>query len=436
MTQTSLPLDRLPPAVRELLRLAGEASEATRVRACAVGGLVRDLLLCRPAVHLHDVDIVAEGRVSVFARALCERLGGTLTGPSAFLTYRIEYCDTAGKPCTLDVVTARRESYPVPACLPEVVPAAIEDDLARRDFTVNAMAVLLPAKPDSPLLDPLNGQKDLAARRLRVLHPASFRDDPTRMFRAVRFETRCAFHLGREDEAYLARALVHLDAVSGTRIRHELELTAEEDAPADVLVRLNRLGILAAVHPSLVVTEEKESFFLHLETEAHAFADVLNGPRSRFLLLLAGLAGDLPPSAHKGLAKRLRLDAHAADMLAQCARLAGMQEKLAASTACANGDFFERVSPFSPEALVWLAASPAGEKAKSLIERHLREWRLLPPLLDGFELQQMGMPPGPSLGTLLHRIRIAQINGVIRTRQEAARFAQENIRFRGPSKAD
>ncbi|HVR08095.1 MAG TPA: hypothetical protein VMW75_08610, partial [Thermoanaerobaculia bacterium] len=260
----------------EVARLATEMG----VEAWLVGGTVRDLLLGRGSP---DLDFVVVGDGLGLAAAVQRELGGRLLSHPEFLT--ADVIDAAG--IHLDIATARQESYPAVAALPEVRPAvAIADDLWRRDFAVNAIALRLtpdgragarggrgvfdPAVPldaaavdglaaAAGLADPAGGLRDLAAAELRVLHQGSFLDDPTRVMRGVRFEARLGFRMTQETEE-LARAAVRAGAfarLSGGRLRHELELLlgGEPAVALAGLERLQELGVLAAVHPRLTFDE-------------------------------------------------------------------------------------------------------------------------------------------------------------------------------------
>jgi tRNA nucleotidyltransferase (CCA-adding enzyme) len=228
-----IPLNAAPDELeRRLERLPG----IDRVRAAAagedvylVGGAVRDLLLGRERA---DLDLVVEGDV----RSLAAALGDTVRGHLRFGTATIRVGDL-----TVDVASARAESYPAPGALPEVRPATIADDLGRRDFTINAMALPLHAEPR--LLDPHAGLEDLGERLLRVLHPGSFADDPTRALRAARYAAR----LGLQLEPVTAEAIggADLGTVSADRVTAELRRIASEDDPARALALSREWGLIA-----------------------------------------------------------------------------------------------------------------------------------------------------------------------------------------------
>ncbi len=200
--------------------------------AFAVGGFVRDLVLRRPAP---DVDLVVEGDGIAFARRLSEEIGGRLVIHAGFGTASIEGARAAGGMLLgrVDIASARRERYDQPGALPVVSRAGIAEDLARRDFSVNAMALSLSPSAFGNLVDPCGGRHDLKRRQLRPLHPLSFVEDPTRIFRAARYAARLGLHLGSDGRTALGLALRIGDypALSGQRLRGEFDRLAREPGP-------------------------------------------------------------------------------------------------------------------------------------------------------------------------------------------------------------
>ena len=208
-----------------------------------VGGTVRDILLGEPSF---DVDIAVEGDAIAFAKSLAEALAGRVRAHDKFGTAVVLYGDDE----RVDVVTARTESYESPGALPTVAPGSIEDDLFRRDFTINAIAASLAAADRGQLVDPFEGRADLEAGRIRVLHDRSFLDDPTRIFRAIRYENRYGFRMD-EHTATLAHDAVsqgHVHDLSGARMREELIALFEEGDVDHAVPRLAELGVEQAIH--------------------------------------------------------------------------------------------------------------------------------------------------------------------------------------------
>ena len=250
---------RLPQPMLHMLHRAGELGDRLQVSVYAVGGFVRDIMLSRPAVEFDDVDLVVEGDGIAFARALAQELGGRVREHRTFMTALIIYHDENGEEQRLDVATARLEYYKYPAALPTVELSSIKMDLFRRDFTINAMALRLNKGQFGCLVDFFGGQSDIQRKTIRIIHALSFVEDPTRIIRAVRFEQRYGFHISTQGEKLIKNALSLnlVEKLSGARILHELNLIFREDEPETCLRRLNELGVLAAIHPSLVLNADK-----------------------------------------------------------------------------------------------------------------------------------------------------------------------------------
>jgi tRNA nucleotidyltransferase (CCA-adding enzyme) len=204
-----------------LIKMAGQLAAERRLGIYLVGGVVRDILLGRAN---SDLDLVVEGDAMGLAESLAGELGGRLVVHRRFGTAKIRTGDL-----TVDLAMARAETYARPGALPTVRPGSIQDDLARRDFTVNAIALRLDPGSFGKLVDPFDGQKDMESKLIRILHDRSFIDDATRMLRAVRYEQRFGFRLEPSTESLLRQNVAMLRTISGDRTRHELELILKED---------------------------------------------------------------------------------------------------------------------------------------------------------------------------------------------------------------
>ncbi|MGH7432636.1 MAG: polya polymerase, partial [Candidatus Methylomirabilales bacterium] len=238
-------LRRLPRRQQEVLAAAAVLGERRGVSVYLVGGPVRDLILGSPGT---DLDITVAGNAVPYAEALAASLGARVTIHPRFGTATLILQDGL----RLDVVTARREQYRHPAALPQVFPATIDEDLFRRDFTINAMAVRL-ASGGGELLDPFGGLTDLRGRRLRALHDESYRDDPTRILRGARYAARYRLRFSIRDRRRIESALAEsmLQRLSGDRLFREVQLVLHEAAPEAVLKILEGLGVLRALDPAL-----------------------------------------------------------------------------------------------------------------------------------------------------------------------------------------
>ncbi|MCE2404478.1 MAG: CCA tRNA nucleotidyltransferase [Dehalococcoidia bacterium] len=371
-----------------------------------VGGPVRDLLLEKP---VKDLDLVVEGDAQTLASTLAARLEGRLVARSQFGTAALRL----GKQ-SLDLVTARRETYPRPGALPQVTPSSIEDDLARRDFTINAMALPLTGPAKGGLLDPHGGRADLSAGVIRVLHHASFIDDPTRVLRALRYEQRLGYRLDEATERRLMEALDTgaMDTLSGDRLRKELSAVLREAEPHRALRRCAELAVLTAIHPAM----GNDSAVAALAGSGEAFSP---------LEYLAALS--FPSSKEQGmsLVHRLRMPATWKKVVEDTAAV-----RLDVAPNIAGGPDYTRsalylvLEPYAPEALrvnAIMAEDPAVGRA---LKSYLDDMRYVKPLLKGGDLVSIGFPQGPLVGDALRELQSARLDGLVTTRDDEIKTAE------------
>ena len=243
--RTRIP-EALPPHAYELLQRASAMSEEQGWELYLVGGYVRDCFLKIPD---YDIDIAVVGDAPALARKLAEESGAQAEIHEAFGTAVLTY---EGDTFDLDIVTARSERYEHAGALPIIKPGTIADDMARRDFTVNAMAIRILPGDIGPLFDPHGGLDDMRSGLIRVLHDASFIDDPTRLFRAVKLAVRLGWRIETHTLELILQAVRDgvLATVSMDRITHELLLIMEEPKAEDTLAELQKLGLLTNIHPT------------------------------------------------------------------------------------------------------------------------------------------------------------------------------------------
>ena len=400
----------LSPLRRDQLKAAAAACEARGFSPFLVGGAVRDILLDRSP---GDLDLSAVGGDEELFGAVADALGGETASRSQFCTARIEAPGGA-----IDLALGRRETYASPGALPTVSRGTLRDDLARRDFSINAMAVSLGEATWGELEDPHGGVGDIRDRLVRVLHPASFVDDATRILRAVRYAVRLGFAIETETEAMLRRDLRYLDTIGGARVGNELERLLTEPRAVEMLGAAQGLGALAAVYSPLRVPDDNL-------VEMLAVADrIPEGERAA--VLLAVLAFHLPPDTGRGLVQRLKLDGRTARVVEETARIRDSAECLEAENLPPSA-LHRFLRDFSAPALLGtrLAVdSPRVSERLDLFHSDLRHCR---PALDGEDLKRLGVSEGPEIGALLEMLLAARLDGLVATREEELRLVRRHV---------
>ena len=399
----------LPEEIIAFLRIAGEEADAQGLRLYLVGGAVRDLLLERPNL---DFDLVLEGDAPRLALQLArrERLGGENGKGGERVTVHRQFGTAKFRRGSLniDLVTARSETYAKPGALPTVQPGTIWDDLLRRDFSINAMAIDLSPASFGQLLDPHGGRSDLVhERKVRVLHERSFIDDATRILRALRYEQRLGLELERNTERLLREHKSMLDTISGDRIRHELELILKEDRPEQILERAQALGVLQELHPSL-----RGNGWL-AERFGEARRKAIANPALYQLLLVYHLSGE----DIERLIARLKIVGELGRNMRKLPRLKGDFTALA-DLALPPSSIYRLLKRYPTAAITACALASDSPIIRSYLERYLDHLRYVKTFLDGEDLIRLGVKPGPRLGMVLETLREARLDGLVSTREE------------------
>jgi len=356
-----------------------------------VGGPVRDAVLDVPA---NDLDFVLIGDAPTLASDLAEELGGQVTVHPRFGTATVEI-----EGDRIDIVTARKEVYPFPGSLPEVSASSLEDDLARRDFSINAMA--LPLSGDSPeVIDPHGGLEGLAYRRVATLHPGSFTDDPSRMLRAVRYEQRLGLQISDTTLSEMQSALAgrHADAVSGDRWRQEFQKIFEEPQAFKMLIRAIGLGVLAAIHPAL---SDSRPLAILAGEGGLAPSD-----------FLAALAMPLSAADGDGVSSRLNLPTDWARVVRDTIALQGILPEITGPSVSPS-KVCSALEKLDADAIAAAARLSLDIQLASRLRRYLDVWRLVSPVLTGDDLLAMGVPPGSNVGEVLREVNSAKLDGLV-----------------------
>ena len=382
-----------------------------------VGGAVRDVLMGEPNF---DVDIAVEGDGIALGRALAGALGGRVVPHEKFGTAIVLY----GNGGRVDVATARTEFYDYPGALPTVEQASIRQDLYRRDFTVNAMAVSLKGEDFGRLVDYFGGHRDLADGVVRVLHNLSFIDDPTRIFRAIRYETRYGFRMDAHTLG-LAKACVEMELVgelSSARLRDELQALLGEEVVGDSVRRMAELGIDRAIHPRLAADAEAVKLIGELDELRAAYA--ADAPAWR--LRLAVLARRLSSTEVLEWGERLKLRRRDAERIADAVIVAPKLRELAGSTKEAAA-LWARVAPHDPDGAL-LALATAKGRARKRLARYFEELRDVRLEISGGDLAELGLGESPQVGAILEELLRRKLNGELDGRAAEIEAARELLR--------
>jgi tRNA nucleotidyltransferase (CCA-adding enzyme) len=425
MLQTdSLDISRAIPASR-LSQLRGVVALSTELgfTAWLVGGFVRDALLSKP---INDFDVVIEGDATRLGRALVKRFGGRVTVHAPFKTAAWYLPDTPDD--FIDLISARSETYAHPAALPTVTLGTLDDDLRRRDFTINAMAVQMNREGIGEVIDPLAGRDDLQLGLMRVLHPGSFIDDPTRLFRLFRYAERYGFKVESGTGALIPGALGIVDQLSPERLRHELDLILEEEDSIPMLEQLWAHGILQQVKPSLPSDEATlsrlQGSWSQFSLPQNPVPSTISQTRDRrWTVWLLGLS----EKEIRALGKRLHFTA---DLLKQCLAVSSLFQSIDSFSCIHPSECVRRLDKFSAESILVVSFCAPHAEERSMLQKYLTEWKGVKPHTTGDALILMGVPFGPRIGEILWRLRAAWLDGEVASVAEERKFLERLMQER------
>ncbi len=395
--------------------------------AFAVGGFVRDLLL---GVENLDIDIVIEGNAIEFAKRLAKELCGCYVYHKRFGTATVFF----GEKRKIDVAMTRTEIYERPAALPTVKFGPIENDLFRRDFTINAMAFKLSRHGFGGLLDPFNGRNDLKEGKIRALHDLSFVDDPTRIFRAVRFEQRFDFKIEPHTEDLIKKAvgLKMVDRTQKQRIREEIIAILSEGKPLKAVKRLSELNELRFVDPGLKLKKSIVALFSSVD-EALAWYDAAPLKRkhglNRWLIYLGALLDELRLAEVQKICDEFVFTKADSAKLISYKKAAdktllflGKKEKLRPS------QIYDSLHRLSNEALMLMMAKSGSQTSRRRIMDYLTKYANIKLSVRGDDFTREGVRPGPHFKEMLKRTLHAKIDSKIKTKAEELDFAMRHFK--------
>ncbi len=416
--------ERLPPDVLSLMRTIGEMGAKLGYQVYAVGGFVRDLLL---RIANYDIDIVVEGEGIKLAQLLVEQGNGKLQVHKKFGTATLTF--SQGR--RLDIATARLEYYEHPAALPRIEHSSIKLDLFRRDFTVNALAIHLNPQHFGELIDFFGGQRDLKEKLIRVIHNLSFIEDPTRIFRALRFEQRIGFQIARHTQMLIENA-VRLDLfgrLSGKRLCHELMLCLAEEKPWKVIKRLEDFNLLKFFHPRLIADRSMENLFQNLEKVISWYQLSFTGENyEKWQVFLLGLVDHLNEKEINDLLKRLALPEKFKEKFLENRRLAWkVEEQLLQNLNLKRSKIYTLLKPLPPEFILYLMGRTGAAEVRKVISFYFTALNPVKILLKGKDLKKLGYKPGPIYNKIFQELLRARLDDEVHTWQEEVAFVQEHF---------
>jgi tRNA nucleotidyltransferase (CCA-adding enzyme) len=406
-----------------LLQTLGEVAQQSGCKAYAVGGFVRDLLL---RIKNLDLDVVIEGDGLAYAKRLGKRLGGKVRTHEKFGTAVVKLPDGL----KIDIATARLEYYEYPAAMPTVELSSIKLDLYRRDFTINAMAIHLNPETFGTLVDFFNCQNDLKDRQIRILHNLSFVEDPTRIFRAIRFEQRMGFKIGKHTEKLIKNAVKMelFDRFFGQRFFNELTSILSEENPLPAINRMADLGLLRFLHPTLRL-DAKLTALLEQTRQALAWHRLLylDEPCSHWLVYLLTLMTTLSAREAADFCQRFEVPLRQKQfILREKSAVTRIARTLNRRMPDTTSGLYHLLKELSPEGLLYLMGLMKKKSCKKAISLFVTEWRQLRPEIDGNDLAEMGYRTGPLYGTILRRLLDARLDGLVHDRATEEAFIKEH----------
>ena len=421
--------ERLSTRLIELLQSIGSSAEALGYNAYVIGGFVRDLFLYHPN---EDIDVVIEGDGIAFARQFSKETQTRIHTHEKFGTAVVIFPDGF----KIDIASARMEYYEFPAALPTVEMSSLKLDLFRRDFTINTLCIQLNPNKFGTLIDFFTAQKDLKEKTVRVLHNLSFVEDPTRAFRAIRFEQRFGFTIGKLTVNLIHNA-VRMDffkRLSGKRVFSELRQILKEENPTPAIVRLNDFNLLKVIHPSIELTDSLVNLFTSTK-KVIAWYDLLFMEESymKWAVYFMGLVHSCDMATTMDICQQFELTPRLKTIFGK-ERFAAKKSLLALerNTRIDNSAIYRELAPFRIEIVLYMMAAARTESVRKAISHFCVHLRFVEPLLKGKDLRALGLPPGPSYRKILDAIQDQKLNGHLETREDELVFARRLANLRKP----
>lgn len=417
--------ERLPKNIIKLLKDFGRIADLLGYGAYLVGGFVRDLILRKENL---DIDIVIEGDGIKFSQEFAKHFDVRVNIHKKFRTAYLIFPDGF----KIDVATARMEYYESPGALPIVKRSSLKLDLYRRDFTINTLAIKLNKDEFGTLIDYFNGMRDIKEKVIRVLHNLSFIEDPSRILRAIRFEQRFGFRIGKLTLSLIKSAIKTncFDSITGKRLFHELQLILMEDDPLKAVERMKDMGVLKALSPMLKFTSEHRRIFEDIKnTVAWYNLLFLEEPIDSWKIYWHGLTSHLDMDKLQALYDRFEMnESDHKRMISQRKGLNELIKRLMVNQ-LSNYQIYKLLSPYDTETLLYVMAKVKSDNLRKIISNYFTKLKHTKTQLRGKDLIRIGFKPGPIFGKILETLLEARLNDLVRSKEDEIKFVRE--RFKG-----
>jgi tRNA nucleotidyltransferase (CCA-adding enzyme) len=421
--------ERLSEKVLKKLEEIGNLADQLDYHAYLVGGFVRDMVL---QDDNYDIDIVIEGDGIIFAEEMSKRFHVKMRSHKEFATAKIIYPDGF----KVDIASARLEYYKAPAALPIVEHSSLKLDLHRRDFTINTLAISLNKNTFGELIDFFGAQRDIKEKTIRVLHSLSFVEDPTRVFRAIRFEIRFGFKIGKHTLDLIKNAvkLNFLAKIRGKRIWTELALILQETAPEAIIKRLEGLDLLKFVSGALIFNREKEKLFvqMHAVLKWHEFLYQGKAPEKLQYYVL-GLIDHMKHEEVPEFCKRMEMSERTKKKIIENEeRIQDAMAKLSMGVfVMKKSAIYRTLEPLSREAKLFIMAKTKSEEIKKAISGYITNRDSYKPFTTGEDLKKLGIQEGPIYKEVLETLKDAKIDMNLKTKEEELHFVDIYLMEKG-----
>ncbi|NLI57863.1 MAG: CCA tRNA nucleotidyltransferase [Clostridium sp.] len=414
-------IDSMPLKIKDILYNAGETADRLGYNLYVVGGFVRDLIMGKST---WDIDLVIEGNAYDFVKNLSQHYKGKVTKHEKFQTATIKLNDEF----YIDVVTARKEYYQYPGALPTVERGTIKDDLFRRDFTINGMAIGLNGENFGQLVDFYGGKKDLKNKLIRILHNLSFIEDPTRIIRAVRFEKRYGFNIEKSTEEFLKSAIFSdcFLTVSIERINHEFFAILKEKNLWEIMERMHGLGILGKIYPEINYNNNLKSLLEKSFNNINEFKNNLNSYENidKILLSLLVIYSNMDTDKIASSMEKMRLKREIRGEINRFIKTKDILQTMNI-TNISNYQAFDIFKSLSLETLYLLTLVFYNEGFCNKVVEYVNKLKNIKLYITGNDLKEMGVEPGYKYKKILDEILKEKLNGNIHTLEDEVEFAKK-----------